>query len=102
MIKPMLFLTAALFAAPVLAQAAPAALPPCSATVKDACQQTKGQEARAMSGAQADARDAKSGAWTPNAGMSDKDAPAPMKKKAHHKAAKKTVTTTTTTDAAPK
>ena len=96
MIKPMLLLTAALLAAPALAQTT---LPPCSATVKDACQQTKGQEARAMSGAQADARDARTGGWTPNAGGSDKDAAAPMKKMAHKA---KTVTTTTTTAAAAK
>lgn len=108
MIKPLFVLAAFAFAAPVLAQeAAPAAaaLPMCSATVKDGCQQTKGQEARAMSGAQAEARDAKAGGWAPNAGGSDKDmAAAPAKKRGHkrHHAAKTTVVTTTTTEAAPR
>jgi hypothetical protein len=102
MIKPMLFLTAALLAAPAFAQmAAPAEMPMCSAKVTDGCMQTKAQQARAMSGAQADARDAKTGMWTPNGGTSDKDAAAPMKKMTHHMAKKK-VTTTTTMEAAPK
>lgn len=113
-IKPLFVLAAFAFAMPAFAQeaapaGAPAALPMCSATVKDGCQQTKGQEARAMSGAQAEARDAKSGGWAPNAGGSDKDMAAPMAMKTHHKAghkrhhaAKQTTVTTTTTEAAPK
>ena len=84
MIKPLLAIAATLIAFPVLAQAptptpmmtptlalasAPTlALPMCSAKVTDGCQQTKAQQAREMSGAQADARDARNGgAWTPNA-----------------------------------
>lgn len=66
MIKPSIFVLAAMFAAPAFAQAAdpaaapamaaaPASLPMCSAKVKDSCQQTRGQEARAMSAAQAEA-----------------------------------------------
>ncbi|GGE03956.1 hypothetical protein GCM10011529_07950 [Polymorphobacter glacialis] len=88
MIKKFMIIAAALIAAPVLAQdaaapvapapaavapaaaaaAAPAAaptLPPCSATVTDGCQQTARQEARAMTGAQVDKRDA-AGVWTPD------------------------------------
>jgi len=61
---------AVLAAAPALAQdAAPAEapkLPFCSAKVTDSCQQTAAQQARAMTGEQADARDAKTGTWTPN------------------------------------
>lgn len=67
MIKPMFFVAAAIFAAPVVAQEAAPALPFCSATVMDSCQQTKAQQARAMSGEQADRRDAANGgAWTPD------------------------------------
>ncbi len=70
MIKPMLVLAAGLFAAPVLAQeAAPAApaLPTCSAKVTDGCVQSAAAEKRAMSGEQADKRDAAhGGAWTPD------------------------------------
>ena len=72
MIKPMFVLAAAMIAAPALAQDAPAAapastLPFCSAKVTDNCQQTPAQQARAMSGEQAEKRDAKAGgAWTPN------------------------------------
>ncbi len=57
MIKPSIFvLAAAIVAAPAFAQAAaPAALPMCSAKVKDSCQQGPRQEAAAMSAAQAEA-----------------------------------------------
>ena len=41
-------------------------LPYCSAKVTDSCQQTAAQQARAMTGEQADKRDAKTGTWTPN------------------------------------
>jgi len=93
MFKSMFVLAAALMAAPVLAQdaapaapadaAAPAAptMPMCSAKVTDGCQQSARQEARAMSGAQADARDARNGGeWTPNgrAARTKKPASAPM------------------------
>jgi hypothetical protein len=70
MIK-LMFVTAAMLAAPALAQeaappAAPA-LPFCSAKVTDSCQQTAAQQARAMTGEQADARDARNGGnWTPD------------------------------------
>jgi hypothetical protein len=67
MIKPLFVVAAALLATPVLAQAPAAERPFCSAKVTDGCQQTPAQQARAMSGAQADARDARNGgAWTPN------------------------------------
>ncbi len=106
MIKPILVLAAAMIAVPAMAQApAAGALPMCSAKVKDGCQQTPGQEARAMSGEQADKRDAKSGGWAPNKGGSDKDAMAPMKKpahKAHHKAAAKPMAAAPAAEAAPK
>lgn len=101
-IKPLFVLAAFAFAAPAFAQeAAPAAaLPMCSATVQDGCQQTKGQEARAMSGAQAEARDAKAGGWAPN---SEKDMAAPAAKKRGHKRAMiKKTTVTTTTEPAPR
>lgn len=71
MLKLMFVSAAALIAAPVLAQEAPAAapaapaLPYCSAKVTDSCQQTPKQEARAMTGAQVDKRDA-GGQWTPD------------------------------------
>jgi hypothetical protein len=71
-IKPMFVLAAAMLAAPALAQDAPAApaapaLPFCSAKVTDNCQQTPAQQARAMTGEQAEKRDARSGGqWTPN------------------------------------
>ncbi len=96
-IKPsILILAAALFAAPALAQAADPAAPPaaaampmCSAKVHDACQQTKGQEARAMNAAQADARDAKMATPTdkmagPAPAMGDAAAK-PMMMKKHHR-----------------
>ena len=80
MIKPMLFIVAAMVAVPVMAQDAAPTLPFCSAKVTDGCQQTKAQQARAMSGEQADRRDAANGGmWTPN-----KAAAAPAKK-AHKK-----------------
>ncbi len=69
MIKFLFAVAATLVALPAMAQApAPAmALPMCSAKVTDGCQQTKAQQAREMSAAQADARDARNGgAWTPN------------------------------------
>ena len=71
MIKPIFVLVAAMIAAPTLAQtAAPAtapALPMCSAKVTDSCQQSPAQQARAMTGVQADARDARNGGeWAPN------------------------------------
>jgi hypothetical protein len=65
MIKPMLVVAVAMFAAPVLAQAP--TLPACSAKVTDGCVQTPAQIARQMTGAQADARDARAGGqWAPN------------------------------------
>ena len=59
-------------ATPALAQdttmAAAPDLPMCSASVKDSCMQTPAQQKRAMSGEQADARDARHGGmWTPDA-----------------------------------
>jgi hypothetical protein len=80
MIKPIFVLAAVMIAAPALAQApAPAALPMCSAKVTDSCQQSPAQQARAMTGAQADARDARNGgAWSPDKRV----APAPAKKAA--------------------
>jgi hypothetical protein len=91
--KPMLISAAMLFAVPAVAQDAMApAMPMCSARVQDSCMQTPAQQARAMSGAQADARDARTGMWTPNAGGADKDAMAmPMKK---HRMNKKSAMTT--------
>ena len=59
--------TAMLVATPLFAQAAAPERPFCSATVTESCQQTRSQEARAMSGAQADARDARNGGqWAPD------------------------------------
>ena len=67
MIKSMIFVAAAMIAAPALAQTEAPARPFCSAKVTDGCQQTASQQAREMSGAQADARDARNGGvWTPN------------------------------------
>ena len=80
MIKPIFILAAAMIAAPALAQAPAAApaLPFCSAKVTDSCQQTAAQQARAMTGEQADKRDARNGGeWAPN-----KAAAAPAKKAA--------------------
>ena len=66
MIKTMFIAAAILTSIPAFAQT-PAAMPMCSAKVTDSCQQTAAQQARAMSGAQADARDARAGgAWAPN------------------------------------
>ena len=83
MIKPLLVLVASMIAAPVLAQeaapAAPAApsLPTCSAKVTDSCIQSGAAEKRAMTGEQADKRDARNGgAWTPD-GKTAKKAAAP-------------------------
>jgi hypothetical protein len=68
MIKPLLVVAASLIAIPAFAQAPAAAeRPMCSAKVTDGCQQTAAQQARAMTGAQADARDARAGGvWAPN------------------------------------
>ena len=68
MIKPLLVVAATLMAFPALAQAPAAAeRPMCSAKVTDGCQQTAAQQARAMTGAQADARDARAGGtWAPD------------------------------------
>lgn len=77
--KTVMFVTAALLAAPALAQDAPAApaLPKCTAKVQDRCDQTLTSEKRAMSGEQADARDARNGGkWTPD-GKTAKAAPKP-------------------------
>jgi hypothetical protein len=87
MIKSIFVLAAAVIAAPAMAQApAPAALPTCSAKVTDSCQQSPAQQARAMTGAQADARDARNGgAWTPDkrtTGMSSTDHATKKAKKA--------------------
>ncbi len=75
MMKPFLVLafasSALSFAIPAMAQDAMAAapdVPMCSRTVTDGCMQTPAQQKRAMSGEQADARDARHGGmWTPNA-----------------------------------
>jgi hypothetical protein len=75
MIKPLSIVTAMLLTAPALAQMAEVPAPGgqavvhplCSATVTDGCQQSKAQQARGMTGAQVDARDARSGGkWTPD------------------------------------
>lgn len=67
MIKPIFVAVAMMLAAPSLAQDAAPALPFCSAKVTDRCQQTPAQQARAMTGEQADRRDAANGgAWTPD------------------------------------
>ncbi len=80
MIKALLVATATLVAIPAFAQAPAAAERPfCSAKITDGCQQTPAQQARAMTGAQADARDARNGgAWTPNKAAAPN---APAKKK---------------------
>ncbi len=80
MMKPFLVLalagSALVVAVPAMAQDAMAAapsVPMCSAKVKDGCMQTPAQQKRAMSGEQADARDARHGGmWAPNAVGSDK------------------------------
>ena len=84
MMKPILALVAAIVATPVLAQdaapAAPAAptLPTCSAKVTDGCIQSAAAEKRAMTGEQADQRDARNnGAWTPDGKAPAKTAAAP-------------------------
>jgi hypothetical protein len=68
MIKPLLVVAAALMAVPAVAQAPAAAeRPKCSAKVTDGCVQTAAQQAREMTGEQADARDARNGGkWTPD------------------------------------
>ncbi|WP_426164551.1 hypothetical protein [Sandarakinorhabdus sp. DWP1-3-1] len=94
MIRSIFILAATLVAAPALAQdaapalaqdaapAAPAAptLPTCSAKVTDGCVQSAAAEKRAMTGEQADMRDAAhGGAWTPDgAAKPAKKAAAPM------------------------
>ncbi len=84
MIRSIFILAATLVAAPALAQdAAPAAptLPTCSAKVTDGCIQSAAAEKRAMTGEQADKRDAaRGGAWTPDgaAKPAKKAAAAPM------------------------
>ncbi|PZN92136.1 MAG: hypothetical protein DCF31_17525 [Alphaproteobacteria bacterium] len=85
MIRSIFILAATLVAAPALAQeAAPAAaptLPVCSAKVTDGCIQSAAAEKRAMTGEQADKRDAaRGGAWTPDgaAKPAKKAAAAPM------------------------
>ena len=70
MIKPLLIAAAVMLAAPALAHV-PAATttdrPFCSPAVTDGCQQSKAQQARAMTGAQVDARDARNGGkWAPD------------------------------------
>ncbi len=78
MIKPLFAITALLVVAPAFAQEMPAApaLPMCSAKVTDRCQQSAAQQARAMTGEQADKRDARNGGqWSPN-GRAAKKAPA--------------------------
>lgn len=89
MIKPLLVVAASLMAIPAFAQASAATeRPMCSAKVTDGCQQTAGQQARAMSGAQADARDARNGGkWTPDG--KDSAAAASEKAAARKAAAKK-------------
>lgn len=67
MIKSLFVIAVTLVAAPLFAQAPAPERPFCSATIIESCQQTRSQEARAMSGAQADARDARSGGqWSPD------------------------------------
>lgn len=65
-----LAIAAALLAAPAFAQAPapvdPANFPVCGGKIQDSCVQSK-TEHRAMTGEQADARDARNGGqWTPN------------------------------------
>lgn len=81
MIKPIFVVVAGMLAAPSLAQAP--AIPFCSAKVTDSCQQTPAQQARAMTGEQADARDARYGGWAPDKraqGAAAAKAPAKKKK----------------------
>ena len=67
MIRSPFVIAVTLVAAPVLAQAPAPERPFCSAKITESCQQTRAQEARAMTGAQADARDARSGGlWAPD------------------------------------
>lgn len=76
MIKPLLVVAATLMAIPAFAQAPAAAeRPMCSAKVTDGCVQSAAAEKRAMSGAQADARDARSGGtWAPDKAAAPKAA----------------------------
>lgn len=66
MIKPVFVLVAAMLAAPAVAQTPAPALPTCSAKVTDNCVQSKAQQARALTGEQADKRDARYGGWAPD------------------------------------
>jgi hypothetical protein len=66
MIKPAFIVAAALLAAPALAQTPAPELPVCSAKVTDNCVQSKAQQARALTGEQADKRDARYGGWAPD------------------------------------
>lgn len=122
MIKLMFVSAAVMLAAPVLAQEAPAAppadaaapaatpaaapmaaLPKCTAKVQDSCDQSKTTERNALSGEQADARDARNGGtWTPNAGTEATAAPRMSKKRtaAKRRMVKTTTTVTETTPAA--
>jgi hypothetical protein len=80
MIKTLFVVAAAMIAAPALAQTPATDRPMCSAKVTDGCQQTAAQQARAMSGAQADARDARAGGtWAPDKAATPKKAPAKKK-----------------------
>ena len=86
MIKALFVVTAAMLAVPAVAQTADR--PVCSAKVTDGCVQSKAQQARAMTGAQADARDARNGGkWTPDG--KDSAAAAGEKAAARKAAAKK-------------
>jgi hypothetical protein len=68
MIKPVFIFVAAAIAAPAMAQTPAPQLPTCSAKVTDNCTQSAAQEKRAMTGEQADKRDARNGGkWTPDA-----------------------------------
>ena len=97
-IMTLAFAAAAVLAAPALAQdAAPAAstLPFCSAKVTDSCQQTAAQQARAMTGAQAEKRDAAhGGAWAPDARATAAGHAMPISEGSTHKVSTKTKKTT--------
>lgn len=66
MIKPVLILVAATLAAPAIAQTPAPSLPTCSAKVTDNCVQSAAQQKRALTGEQADKRDARYGGWAPD------------------------------------
>ncbi len=90
MIKSMFILAAAMLAVPAMGQdAAPAAakLPTCSAKVTDNCVQSAAAEKSALSGEQADKRDARTGgAWAPDTGAKPA---APAAHKTTHKTSHK-------------